>query len=226
VYAWTDTESNSDLVEKALLPDAREAVDEKDDVLMMVELEAKNGADEAEDAVALLPAVLVGAGEGTTDVELASAAAADAPDPYGYAGTTRSLGNGGTAGTEGSATVGTAGTCGNVGTAGIGTAGGTGGDAGAGGMSFCTFKAAGAAGEGTASTTAGAEGATTTGSAGTTIGTAGTAAGGVPTTAPSVGAVESACVLVSWPTTTPLPSTVAMTSTATVFVAAGACRRW
>jgi hypothetical protein len=225
VYAWTDTESNSDVVEKALLPDAREAVDEKDEVLTMVELEARNGADEAEDGMALLPAELVGAGEGTAGVELDCASAAETTDAYGYAGTVRSLGNGGTAGTEGSATVGTAGTCGKVGIAGTGTAGGTAGDAGAGGMSFCTFKVAGAAGEGTALTTTGTAG-TTTGTAGTTTGTAGTAAGGVPTTAPSVGAVESACVLVSWPTTIPLPSTVAMTSTAMVLVAAGACRRW
>jgi hypothetical protein len=135
LYAWTDTESDSDLDEKALLADAREEVDESD-VLMMVEFEPI-GNDEAE--MALLAPELVGAGEETTGVELNWATTAGTLDPYGYAGTFRSLGNGGTEGTEGSTTVGTAGTagtCGKVGTAGTGTAGGTGSDAGAGGVSF------------------------------------------------------------------------------------------
>lgn len=136
------------------------------------------------------------------------------------------MGNGGTAGTTGSATVGTAGTagtCGKEGTAGTGTAGG---------VRSATFLTADTTGAATESTTLFTADGTTPGTKpGTTPGiTPGTTPGvGVSTAAiPTVGAADSPCVLVSWPTVFPLVSTVAMISTLTVktSVAAPACRRW
>jgi hypothetical protein len=56
--------------EIALLFDAREATDEKDDVLVIVEFEPMSGIDETEAGMALLPVTLVGAGEEVTDPEL------------------------------------------------------------------------------------------------------------------------------------------------------------
>jgi hypothetical protein len=82
VNASTET-TKSDMDERALLLDAREAVDEKDDVLVIVELEPMRGIDEAEAGMALLPVTLVGAGEGVTDPELTWPAAGGTPDAYG-----------------------------------------------------------------------------------------------------------------------------------------------
>ena len=189
-----------------LLPDVEDALDEKSDMLGMVEFDGGiSDANGKDDGLTLLPDILVGAG-GVKDPVLMSAARAGAPDENGYAGTVKSLGNGGTEGTTGRATVGTAGTagtCGMEGTAGMGTAGDSAaaGDA----SNAAAADTAGSTGEPTALTMAGA-----------------TFDGG------EAWGVVAACVFVSWATRFPPESTVAMTSTLTVktFVGDGAWRRW
>jgi hypothetical protein len=189
-----------------LLPDVEGALDERSDMLGMVEFDAGiSDANNKDDGLMLLPGILVGAGEEVEDLVLVSAARAGTPDENGYAGTVKSLGNGGTEGTTGRATVGTAGTagtCGMEGTAGMGTAGDSAatGDA----SNAAAADTAGSTGEPTALTMAGA------------MFDGGEAWGEV-----------GACVFVSWATRFPPESTVAMTSTLTVrtFVGDAAWRR-
>lgn len=125
--ATVNRSSDADEDSEALRPDARDAMDEGDDTLI-VEFEKRLSDASTDAGITLLPGTLVGAGEGVTDPGVIAAARAEAGDANGYGGTIKSLGNGGTEGTTGRTTVGTAGTdgtCGKEGTAGTGTEGGT-----------------------------------------------------------------------------------------------------
>jgi len=197
-----DTEGDADN-EETLSKDAVDVVGEIEGVLAGGDCDVELVID-----AKLLP-------EALEDVELSAGvvtcnASADAPDPYGYAGTEKPLGNGGTAGTWGKASVGkggTAGTCGNDGTGGVeGTAGST--------ASRAPERTRPAA-ESTAFTTGDATGAT------------GAITAPNESTIPGVGVAGTPGVFVSWPIRLPLESTVATTSTLTVttLVAGCACRR-
>jgi hypothetical protein len=98
-----------------------EAIDEAgDEVLLDMDVLGSAAAVAATTDITLLAASLDitdVADVGVTEIASATAAIEEEPVPYGYAGTVKSLGNGGTAGTDGRETLGTAGTDGTEGSA-------------------------------------------------------------------------------------------------------------